>query len=792
MSGQRAYAGDVSLSVEETNVLRAKLGLRPLRCARESENAGGPSVTGPQPQHGQLPPSMPSTLNASKPNSKDAEFGSSRSSNIKLDKDLKASADDIDRRAEEYLDANLGEKSNNLNEQAKSTEQNIQNSKKNQLLGAKGMEENSKENSFLEDEIDAQLWVEGMRKNRVRRIEKEVDSTSRILEAQHGSCIEPSGKNVLSVENAHALGSSSQTGGAVLTFADRSVVDGDSDDEEDDMLVDEFGNEIGSRSGSTGRDKVEGIDNVSENARNLSSCNRDHRSEDLSRGLEETCHADGTAKMLKHFKSTSNLPYRSNLSEPRNEVKVSHDGARQTQLLHGVDAAESPGLNVSETTDDKGFGFRRKASSRKKRKRKSAENALDPLLPALPSTSENQSRTQGLALRDSTKDCQHDSRNYRLASTSWLTKMRNNAELDARNASRTMEESEDEDDEFQQTVDEARRKALRSAFGKGTGEHIPRLFQYTQSKQDSGSSDMQTKGDNSESNDSPPLIVTEADKIISDIGTELASSKLGTKSSGASKITRLDGNSENGSNLDHLRSPMEDFQLTEDAQASRARSEQANVELDERTGHTADEQGSVSLTTEISNPLGTAQYLSRLRELGELKRPRLQQGRARDLKYSAEIDGDRVKLFYRDAQGRDLTPKEAFRLLSHRFHGKGPGQNKREARMRREQQQNKLQGAITSEDTPLASVAAFRDETRKRGAPHVVLSGSSALQQEPATTEQSYRAGNKTEKSGSDRISSETKPAEGVDSRSERNNEDVVQFSLDVTGSNAGKRVRRA
>ncbi|PQQ06020.1 SART-1 family protein DOT2 [Prunus yedoensis var. nudiflora] len=40
-----------------------------------------------------------------------------------------------------------------------------------------------------------------------------------------------------------------------------------------------------------------------------------------------------------------------------------------------------------------------------------------------------------------------------------------------------------------------------------------------------------------------------------------------------------------------------------------------------------------------------------------------------------------------DEFGRTLTPKEAFRILSHKFHGKGPGKMKQEKRMKQYQEE---------------------------------------------------------------------------------------------------------
>lgn len=46
-----------------------------------------------------------------------------------------------------------------------------------------------------------------------------------------------------------------------------------------------------------------------------------------------------------------------------------------------------------------------------------------------------------------------------------------------------------------------------------------------------------------------------------------------------------------------------------------------------------------------------------------------------------------VKLDYIDDDGHLLNAKEAFRYLSHKFHGKGPGKNKVEKRMKKNEQE---------------------------------------------------------------------------------------------------------
>ena len=46
------------------------------------------------------------------------------------------------------------------------------------------------------------------------------------------------------------------------------------------------------------------------------------------------------------------------------------------------------------------------------------------------------------------------------------------------------------------------------------------------------------------------------------------------------------------------------------------------------------------------------------------------------------------KLEYIDDSGRNLNQKEAFRQLSHRFHGKGSGKKKTEKRSKKQEEDN--------------------------------------------------------------------------------------------------------
>jgi len=80
-----------------------------------------------------------------------------------------------------------------------------------------------------------------------------------------------------------------------------------------------------------------------------------------------------------------------------------------------------------------------------------------------------------------------------------------------------------------------------------------------------------------------------------------------------------------------------------------------------------------------------------------------------------------VNLVYYDDHGRAMTPKEAWKALSHRFHGKGSGKMKTEKHLKKINEEKK-QAAMSSGDTPLSMTKAFQQRQEKTGQAHMVLS----------------------------------------------------------------------
>ncbi|KAF8507921.1 SART-1 family-domain-containing protein [Gautieria morchelliformis] len=107
----------------------------------------------------------------------------------------------------------------------------------------------------------------------------------------------------------------------------------------------------------------------------------------------------------------------------------------------------------------------------------------------------------------------------------------------------------------------------------------------------------------------------------------------------------------------------------------------------------------------------TREYENRLREQHE----------ARDsLDHFKHYKPD-VNIVYHDEFGRELTPKEAWKALSHRFHGKGSGKAKTEKRLKKIAEEKKKE-AMASGDTPLSMNKAFQFRQEKAGQAHMVLS----------------------------------------------------------------------
>lgn len=85
-----------------------------------------------------------------------------------------------------------------------------------------------------------------------------------------------------------------------------------------------------------------------------------------------------------------------------------------------------------------------------------------------------------------------------------------------------------------------------------------------------------------------------------------------------------------------------------------------------------------------------------------------------------------IKLEYVDEAGRKMSAKEAFRSLSHRFHGKGSGKKKTEKRIKKLEEEQ-LMKMMSSTDTPLNTVHLLQEKQKANQMPYVILSGGKGI-----------------------------------------------------------------
>ncbi|CAN0878381.1 SART-1 family protein DOT2 [Linum grandiflorum] len=131
---------------------------------------------------------------------------------------------------------------------------------------------------------------------------------------------------------------------------------------------------------------------------------------------------------------------------------------------------------------------------------------------------------------------------------------------------------------------------------------------------------------------------------------------------------------------------------------------------------------------------GLSGALKLLHKQGTLKESINWGGRNMDKKKSklvgiVETDDDKdmdrfkdIRIERTDEFGRIMTPKEAFRIISHRFHGKAPGKMKQEKRIKQYQEELKLK-QMKNSDTPSLSVERMRETQAQFKTPYLVLSG---------------------------------------------------------------------
>ncbi|CAM8949357.1 unnamed protein product [Rhodiola kirilowii] len=125
---------------------------------------------------------------------------------------------------------------------------------------------------------------------------------------------------------------------------------------------------------------------------------------------------------------------------------------------------------------------------------------------------------------------------------------------------------------------------------------------------------------------------------------------------------------------------------------------------------------------------GLSGALKLLKERGSLKESVEWGGRNTDKKKSKLVgisdtnEAKEIRIERVDEFGRIMTPKEAFRQLSHAFHGKEPGKMKKEKRIKQAQEELKMK-KMKNSDTPSLSVERMREAQARLQTPYLVLSG---------------------------------------------------------------------
>ncbi|CAL5014839.1 unnamed protein product [Urochloa decumbens] len=135
---------------------------------------------------------------------------------------------------------------------------------------------------------------------------------------------------------------------------------------------------------------------------------------------------------------------------------------------------------------------------------------------------------------------------------------------------------------------------------------------------------------------------------------------------------------------------------------------------------------------EVAVGKGLAGALKILKERGSLNEGTDWGGRTTDKKKSKLVgveDGPKdIRIERMDEFGRVMTPKEAFRDLSHKFHGKGPGKMKQEKRQKKYQDEMKTK-RMKSSDTPLMAAEKMREAQARNQTPYLILSGNAKTSQ---------------------------------------------------------------
>ncbi|PXF50134.1 SART-1 family protein DOT2 [Gracilariopsis chorda] len=236
-------------------------------------------------------------------------------------------------------------------------------------------------------------------------------------------------------------------------------------------------------------------------------------------------------------------------------------------------------------------------------------------------------------------------------------------------AEQKLKEHSDTDDEYYERMATARRKQNRADKERAAQRILHEINRF--------------QSDNDDQNNAA-VVYTAMDQFLVDVPAQTHADDIDP----SPQKDQAGKSGKKPSDLNHGDEHKPDeVESTEDKDAPISkRSEETKISAVESAVPTAEE---IKQPSETNGMTGLAATLKRLRQTGVLNRRPTQMGRARDQWYddsdddSANDGKPRVKLAYVDEYGNKLTPKEAYRLLSHRFHGNAPRQNKREKRLQK-------------------------------------------------------------------------------------------------------------
>ncbi|KAK9862047.1 hypothetical protein WJX84_001233 [Apatococcus fuscideae] len=155
-------------------------------------------------------------------------------------------------------------------------------------------------------------------------------------------------------------------------------------------------------------------------------------------------------------------------------------------------------------------------------------------------------------------------------------------------------------------------------------------------------------------------------------------------------------------------------------------------------GVKTEESGEPAMTRERPINRGLGGALSFLKDRGDLTHKVEWSGRTNDMKGEKLLGLDQVyeganqdsrvarsveiALTRRDQLGNILTPKQGFRELCYRFHGKPPSKNKMEKAQKKDAEAIAAKRSATSEQDT-ASLAQQKQESKRSATPYIVLDG---------------------------------------------------------------------